>query len=177
MKKILITIGILLCVSAFEKPVQAQNDPFDTEDWVTFRQACEVAHYTWAAFIKAWYRKVHNPIKVNEKCFGTWIDESILTIQNLFRKVSNFDILELDYTEATKAATSSVDLIFKQDEYCYFRRFLIDTTDFCDTPEDFCNPGKILGNIQKNAMNLITQAITISELIQRQEVAITDAEI
>ena len=73
-----ILVFLVVCLTF----ASAQSN-FTNEDWKTFREANDVARFTWAGFIKQFYRRAHDPIRVDPKCFGDWIDADIKKISEV----------------------------------------------------------------------------------------------
>ena len=48
---------------------------------------------------------------------------------------------------------------------------------FCKADDDFCNVDKALGNLQKNALSIISKVMQISELAQKSDKLITPEEL
>ena len=175
MKKILALV--LLLTIANTTTVQDNSMQFTEEDWKLFRSAMDVFRFTWTGFIRQFYRKVHAPITVSSECFGPWIDSDIKLISEVMEQLAEFDILNLNYTETKEAANAAVDLLFKQDEVCHFRQFIIDTQKYCEQPTKPCDPNNAIANMQTNAMDIISKVIQISELISKTDTVINPTEI
>jgi hypothetical protein len=87
MKIFLATTVLLMSLASANSVIGAVgNDSTNsTDDWKSWRQFNDFTHYTWAGFIKGWYRKSKKPISVDPLCNGDWIDSDL----QLIYKVTN----------------------------------------------------------------------------------------
>jgi hypothetical protein len=150
MKILVFTTFLLIALVGANQIVSApdaKNKTDDQDDWKAFRQFNDFVHYTWAGFIKGWYRKSHTPTRVDEKCFGPWIDQDLMLMYKVTNQYLEFDFMNLNYEECMKAAVASVDIFFKNDEYCHFRKFIVDAEAYCGKEGTDCDVDKALLNL------------------------------
>ena len=89
MKSILFTALILAAntqsVFGLKKTQQAQSldtvfDASQMSDTQMVSFADNVANRAWTSFIRGWYSKSNSTMAVDEQCFGSWIVEDMLQI-------------------------------------------------------------------------------------------------
>jgi hypothetical protein len=70
----------------------------------------------------------------------------LVEIRDLGMKIGRLEIMSLTFEEVSNAAVDIVELLFKQDEHCGFRKLITDITTFCSTGEN-CKGSNVLGNL------------------------------
>jgi hypothetical protein len=55
--------------------------------------------------------------------------------------------MNLNYTECMQAAVASVDVFFKNDQYCKFRKFILDSEAYCMKDGTDCDIDKAIANL------------------------------
>lgn len=131
-------------------------------------------HHMWAGFLDGWYKNARVKFEATDECFGSWIEDDFWDLDSTVNKVLELDILDLTYEEIKTAANDIVELLFKQDEECGFRKFIKDFLAFCDDPEaDNCNVDKTFAHIQKHMFELINKFSLLADAFKRAEEATT----
>ena len=86
-------------------------------------------------FVRGFYRE-HNTKIVSENCMGTWVQSNITHIDNVLGRVADLDF-EIPYEDAMEAARDTVNIIYKNKEYCEFSKVMNDLASICPD-EDTC---------------------------------------
>ena len=158
---------------SFQMPSQKLKK---ADEETTFRFVNEVIKNSWAGFLNGWYHSSANKFIPTEACFGDWIEEDFSEIQEVGLMFYQMDFMNMQFEDVSAAAVDIVEIFFKQDEHCGFRRSLTDLGDFCEKSAT-CKPDAVLGNLQKNVFQIVTKLTMVAELIQKSTTIKTNSEI
>ncbi len=128
----------------------AMTHPITDFEEVNFSN--NILYGAYNGFVKGLYRSSSQNV-VDTKCFGTWIESSISSVDNVLDKL--FTGSYVPYDSAIEASNNLVNLIYKNTEYCQFGKVLKDINKNCDG--DFfegCFNQTMIDNIKKNLLTL-----------------------
>lgn len=156
-------------------------------DWLDHELMVQRSIYT--GFYSGLYtssRKNQVP-KPTPECMGSWIVDDMKEIDHFWVQLFH-DFWSVNSHELQQIWYSTGDLMFKNDDYCHFRQVIQDVIAYCKITEDpkqkkkslkdepnfdiqfddisepvaaNCAPIKLLGNLQKNVFNLVTQGSSL----------------
>ena len=69
-----------------------------------------------------------------------------MKVFNVTEDILEFNWMELEYEECMQAATAFVDMFFKNEEYCKYKRFFVDIDTFCTKNDTDCDFNKAMSN-------------------------------
>ncbi len=134
------------------------------EEETAFRFVNEVTKAGWTGFMTGWYHSSVNKFIPTDACFGNWIEEDLVEMKEVGKQIVELDFMNMEFEKAKNAAVDVVELFFKQDEQCGFRKFLTDLGDHCEKGSH-CQPDAVLNNLQKNAFQIVTKMTMMAELL------------
>lgn len=103
--------------------------------WETMNNFNFYARSIWLGMFQGFYGMSMKAKKPTEDCFGNWVPDSAHELVDFAWDV-RYNFMGVTYTETETAAYDVVDLLFRNDEYCYFRQTFWDMYEFCHTGEN-----------------------------------------
>ena len=138
----------------------------DIENETSFRFVNECIKAGWTGIMTGWYHSSNSKFIPTKDCFGNWIEEDLTEIKAVALQVKELDFINMQFEDVSNAAVDCVELFFKQDEQCGFRKVITDFGDFCEASPT-CKPDAVFTNLQKNAFQIVTKLTMMAELIQK----------
>lgn len=96
-------------------------------------------------FVRGFYRE-HKTKVVSEECMGTWLQNNITHIDNVLERVADLDF-EIPYEDAMEAARDTVNIIYKNKEYCEFSKVMTDVMSICSDEENCITDVQLMTNL------------------------------
>ena len=172
---------VAITVSAKKMPkkeeiVVPEVEPETAEEQTWIEYAEEESYYMknfWLGAFQGLYGMSGKVDRPTEDCFGEWIPETMTELKS-FREAAKEGIMGVSMEECEAAAYDVVDLLFKNDEYCHFRKAFWDVHSYCHVIDDVeegspCAVGNALDNMQKNTFSIITQVSSAASIFKQQK--------
>ena len=150
------------------------------EDQLHFGQFIRKFKYgTYNGFVKGWYgEEEEHPI--SEQCMGDWMHEDFQKFWPVAKKLFRGHWFEIAHQEATDAADSFLNMIFKNVESCEWLKVRDDMMNWCLDNTEQCLFG--LANAPdaiasgEHTLELATKAFDLFELIMSDDTCASDME-
>ena len=141
------------------------------QTWIEYAE--EESYYAknlWLGAFQGLYGMSGKIDRPTEECFGEWIPETMDELKAFHVALVTEGIMGVAMEDAEAAAYDVVDLLFKNDEYCHFRKAFWDVHTYCYADEEAqpCAVGNALDNMQKNTFSIITQVSSAASIFKQQ---------
>lgn len=126
--------------------------------------------------VKGLYRATSDPI--SEECWGSWLEEDIQKMVDLWKPVKEFDIYSLNISEAKDIAHLWIDAHWKDREMCQYEKVGDDMKHWCldDLDRCFARDGKVLERAQEKGLEIIGAVYDLVMLVVKHDRCATDEE-
>ena len=83
----------------------------------------------WNGFVRGLYRE-HTITVVDKNCFGDWVQKNLTHLDDVTSRIFDFSF-DITFDEAKEAAVDVVNLIYKNMDYCGFKKVYTDMYTLC----------------------------------------------
>ena len=128
------------------------------------------------SLVKGLYRATSDPI--SEECWGSWLEDDITKMVDLWKPVKEFDIYSLNVTEAKDIAHLWIDAHWKDREVCQYEKVGDDLKHWCLDDMDRCfgQDGKMMERAQEKGLEIIQALYDLVMLVVKHDRCATDEE-
>lgn len=128
------------------------------------------------SLVKGLYRATSDPI--SEECWGSWLEDDINKMVDLWKPVKEFDIYSLNVTEAKDIAHLWIDAHWKDREVCQYEKVGDDLKHWCLDDMDRCfgQDGKMMERAQEKGLEIIQAVYDLVMLVVKHDRCATDEE-
>ena len=143
------------------QPLDTVFDPSQMSDTQMVSFVDSVANRMWTSFIRGFYSKSNSSMTVDEQCFGPWIVEDMLQLDESLTQL--LEIQGASIQDFVQIAEAAYRLAFKNVDYCRFEMFFLDISKFI--LKNYPTPDQIFENVQKHAIENMSRFTPIFGLI------------